>query len=140
MSQQAQRMMRSQDFENMLNQLENLPRSGNKDEAQKLLSEMQRMLNNLQTARPRQQPGQENNPVREQIDKLGKLMQDQQKLMEETHRMEQALRDRMQRGDPDQSEEEPCPRINQENNSRQVTSSRGSQQKQDQQPAPTRRK
>lgn len=106
MSQQAQRMMRSQDFENMLNQLENLSRSGNREEAQKLLNEMQRMLNNLQTARPRQQPGQENNPVREQLDKLGKLMQDQQKLMEETHRTEQALRDRMQRGDPEEGDEQ----------------------------------
>jgi uncharacterized protein (TIGR02302 family) len=107
MSQQAQRMMRSQDFENMLNQLENLSRSGNRDEARKLLSEMQRMLNNLQTARPRQQPGQEQNPVRQQLDKLGKLMQDQQKLMEETHRTEQALRDRMQRGDPEEGEQNP---------------------------------
>ena len=106
MSQQAQRMMRSQDFENMLNQLENLSRSGNREEAQRLLNEMQRMLNNLQTARPRQQPGQENNPVREQLDKLGKLMQDQQKLMDETHRMEQALRDRMQRGEPEEPDEQ----------------------------------
>jgi len=129
MSQQAQRMMRSQDFENMLNQLENLSRSGNKDEAQKLLSEMQRMLNNMQTARPRQQPGQENNPVREQIDKLGKLMQDQQKLMDETHRMEQALRDRMQRGDPGQNEEG-LPQDQQEGNQQQP----GDQQPQDQQP------
>lgn len=106
MSQQAQRMMRSQDFENMLNQLENLSRSGNREEAQRLLNEMQRMLNNLQTARPRQQPGQENNPVRQQLDKLGKLMQDQQQLMDETHRMEQALRDRMQRGDPEEGDEQ----------------------------------
>ena len=106
LSRQAQRMMRTQDFENMMQQLENLARSGNKDEAQKLLSEMQRMLNNLQTARPRMQPGQQDNPVREQIDKLGKLMQDQQKLMEETHRMEQALRDRMQPGDPEEGGEQ----------------------------------
>lgn len=104
MSQQAQRMMRSQDFENMLNQLENLSRSGNREEAQRLLNEMQRMLNNLQTARPRQQPGQDQSPVRKQLDKLGKLMQDQQQLMDETHRMEQALRDRMQRGDPEEQE------------------------------------
>lgn len=98
MSRQAQRMMRTQDFDNMLNQLENLARSGSKDEAQKLLSEMQRMLNNMQTARPRNQQ-QQQNPMREQIDRLGELMQKQQKLMEDTHRTEQALRDRMQRGD-----------------------------------------
>lgn len=99
LSMQAQRMMRSQDFENMLNQLENLARSGSREQAQQLLSEMQRMLNNMQTARRNNQ--QQNNPMREQIDKLGELMQKQQKLMEDTHRTEQALRDRMQRGDQD---------------------------------------
>jgi uncharacterized protein (TIGR02302 family) len=61
---------------------------------------MQRMLNNMQTARPRNGDQQQQNPMREQIDKLGELMQKQQKLMEDTHRTEQALRDRMQRGDP----------------------------------------
>jgi uncharacterized protein (TIGR02302 family) len=98
LSQQAQRMMRAQDFDNMLNQLENLARSGSREQAQQLLTEMQRMLNNMQTARRNGQQ-QQNNPMRQQIDKLGELMQKQQKLMEDTHRTEQALRDRMQRGD-----------------------------------------
>ncbi|MBL0374718.1 TIGR02302 family protein [Rhizobium sp. KVB221] len=98
MSRQAQRMMRTQDFDNMLNQLENLARSGSRDEARKLLSEMQRMLNNMQTARP-SDGNQQQNPMREQIDKLGELMQKQQQLMEDTHRTEQALRERMQRED-----------------------------------------
>jgi uncharacterized protein (TIGR02302 family) len=97
LSMQAQRMMRAQDFDNMLNQLENLARSGSREQAQQLLSEMQRMLNNMQTARRSDQ--QQKNPMRDQIDKLGELMQKQQKLMEDTHRAEQALRDRMQRGD-----------------------------------------
>ncbi|MFM2279574.1 MAG: hypothetical protein RLZZ444_1805 [Pseudomonadota bacterium] len=100
MTNQNMRMLRSQDIENMLSQLENLARSGNKDEARRLLSEMQRMMNNLQTARPRNNQQQQPSPMREQIDKLGELMQKQQKLMEETHKLEQALRDRMQRGDP----------------------------------------
>jgi uncharacterized protein (TIGR02302 family) len=106
MSMQAQRMMRAQDFDNMLNQLENLARSGSREQAQQLLSQMQRMLNNMQTAR-RSDQQQRNNPMREQIDKLGELMQQQEKLMEDTHRTEQALRDRMQRGEPgDQQDEE----------------------------------
>jgi len=103
LSQQAQRMMRAQDFDKMLNQLENLARSGSREQAQQLLSEMQRMLNNMQTARKNGQ--QPNNPMREQIDKLGELMQKQQKLMEDTHRTEQALRDRMQRGDPNDQDQ-----------------------------------
>jgi uncharacterized protein (TIGR02302 family) len=97
MSMQAQRMMRAQDFDNMLNQLENLARSGARDQAQQLLSEMQRMLNNMQTARRSNQ--QQNNPMRDQIDRLGQLMQKQEKLMEDTHRTQQELLDRMQRGD-----------------------------------------
>lgn len=133
MSQQAQRMMRSQDFENMLNQLENLSRSGNREEAQRLLNEMQRMLNNLQTARPRQQPGQEQNPVRKQLDALGKLMQDQQKLMEDTHRMEQALRDRMQRGDPEEGEEPLDDQQSQQEQQQQQDQQQGNQQKPDDQ-------
>lgn len=130
MTPQAQRMMRSQDFENMLNQLENLSRSGNREEAQRLLNEMQRMLNNLQTARPRQQPGQENNPVREQLDRLGKLMQDQQKLMDETHRMEQALRDRMQRGDPQEDDEQQPGQDQQSQQDQQQQQQPGDQQQQ----------
>lgn len=100
MASQPQKMMRAQDIDKMLNQLENLARSGSREEAQKLLSEMQRMMNNLQTARPQNQRQQGDNPMRDQIDRLGELMQKQQKLMEETHRLEQSLRDRMQRGDP----------------------------------------
>ncbi|WP_312858603.1 TIGR02302 family protein [Rhizobium sp. G21] len=100
MASQPQKMMRAQDIDKMLNQLENLARSGSREEAQKLLSEMQRMMNNLQTARPQNQRQPGDNPMRDQIDRLGELMQKQQKLMEETHRLEQTLRDRMQRGDP----------------------------------------
>ncbi len=40
------------------------------------------------------------------MDKLGRLMQDQQKLMDETFRTDQALRDRQQRGDPLQGEDD----------------------------------
>ena len=100
MANQNMKMLRSQDLENMLNQLENLARSGNKDAARQMLSQMQRMMNNMMTARPNNGQKMQPSPMREQIDKLGELMQKQQKLMEETHKNEQALRDRMQRGDP----------------------------------------
>ena len=38
--------------------------------------------------------------MRQQIDRLGEILRDQQKLMEETFKLDQALRDRMQSGDP----------------------------------------
>ncbi|MGI0525139.1 TIGR02302 family protein [Rhizobium giardinii] len=93
-------VLRQQDLEKMMNQIENLARSGAKDQARQLLSEMQRMMNNLQAGRMQQQQGEANSQMREQMDKLGQLMQQQQQLMDETFKFDQALRDRMQRGDP----------------------------------------
>lgn len=104
---QQGQMLRQQDLERMMDQIENLARSGSKDQARQLLAEMQRMLNNLQAGRrPQQQQGQQSDAMRQQMDKLGKLMQDQQKLMDQTFNYDQALRDRMQRGDPMPGEEE----------------------------------
>ncbi|MBB3976754.1 uncharacterized protein (TIGR02302 family) [Rhizobium azooxidifex] len=103
MQQNAQQgqMLRQQDLERMMDQIENLARSGARDQAQQMLSELQRMMNNLQAGRPQQQQqGQQSDAMRQQMDKLGRLMQEQQKLMDQTFNFDQALRDRMQRGDP----------------------------------------
>ena len=108
MNQQAQNVLRQRDLENMMNQIENLARSGNRDAAQEMLSQLQRMMNNLQAGRPQrqgQQGQQQSSKMRQQIDKLGEILQQQQKLMDETFKLDQALRDRMQRGDPQQGGE-----------------------------------
>ncbi|MBB5664523.1 uncharacterized protein (TIGR02302 family) [Rhizobium leguminosarum] len=107
-NQNAQNILRQQDLERMMDQIENLARSGNRDAAQQMLSELQRMMNNLQAGRPqRGQQSQENSEARKQIDKLGEILRDQQKLMEQTFRLDQQLRDRMQRGEPDMGENDP---------------------------------
>jgi uncharacterized protein (TIGR02302 family) len=105
---QAQNVIRQRDLQNMMDQIENLARSGNRDAAQQMLSELQRMMNNLQAGRPQrgQQGQQQNSQMRQQIDKLGEIMQEQQRLMDQTFKLDQAMRDRMQRGDPDQGEGE----------------------------------
>ena len=90
-----QNILRQQDLERMLDQIENLAQSGARDQAQQLLSELQRMMNNLQMGQHQQVQG--DNPMRQQMDQLGELMQRQQQLMEQTFDLEQALRDRRQR-------------------------------------------
>jgi uncharacterized protein (TIGR02302 family) len=106
---QAQNVIRQRDLQNMMDQIENLARSGNRDAAQQMLSELQRMMNNLQAGRPQRgqqgQQQQQNSQMRQQIDKLGEIMQEQQRLMDQTFKLDQALRDRMQRGDPDDQDE-----------------------------------
>lgn len=103
-------MLRQQDLQRMLDQIENLARSGARDQARELLSELQRMMNNLQAGRPQQ--GQQNDAMSKQMDKLGELMRQQQQLMEETFRFDQALRDRMLGAGPmpgDDGGERPSP-------------------------------
>ncbi len=46
------RTLTPQDLKSMLDRLEQLARSGNKDAARQLLEQLQQMLENLQTARP----------------------------------------------------------------------------------------
>lgn len=100
-----QQTLRRRDLDNLLNQLENLARSGNRDAAQQLLSELQRMMNNLQppSSTAQQQGGQQNSEMRQQIDKLGELIQEQQRLMNETFDLDQQLQDRERWGDPQPS-------------------------------------
>ncbi|MEQ8308977.1 MAG: TIGR02302 family protein [Hoeflea sp.] len=78
-------MLRQRDLDNMMDQIENLARSGARDQAQQMLQELQRMMNNLQAGRQQRQQ-QQGGPMRQQMDKLGELMQQQQQLMDETMR------------------------------------------------------
>ncbi|MBB3594307.1 uncharacterized protein (TIGR02302 family) [Rhizobium sp. BK529] len=103
-NQNAQNFLRQQDLQRMLDQIENLARSGNRDAAQQMLSDLQRLMNNLQTARPQRGQQNQNSQMTQQMDKLGQILRDQQKLMEQTFRLDQQLRDRMQRGDPNMDE------------------------------------
>ena len=101
-NQRSANILRQQDLQRMMDQIENLARSGNREAAQQMLSELQQMMNSLQAGKPQpgqQQQGQANDKMREQMDKLGRIMRDQQKLMDQTFKLDQAMRDRMQRGD-----------------------------------------
>ncbi|MGS1094722.1 TIGR02302 family protein [Aquamicrobium terrae] len=90
--------MRQSDLDRMLDQIENLARSGNREQAEDLLAQLQDMMNNLQMAQPQQgQPGQQGE-FSQQMNKLGEIMRRQQEMMNETFRMDQT-----QRGDNGQN-------------------------------------
>ncbi|MDL2406381.1 TIGR02302 family protein [Rhizobium calliandrae] len=105
-NQRSANILRQQDLQRMMDQIENLARTGNRQAAQQMLSELQQMLNSLQAGRPQrgqnQQQNEANDKMRQQMDKLGNILRDQQKLMEQTFKLDQAMRDRMQRGDPNE--------------------------------------
>ena len=83
------RQLRQRDLERMLDRIEDLAKSGSKDAARQLLSEMQRMMDNLRAGRHMQQRRAEGNQMNKALDKLSELMQKQQKLMDETFRQGQ---------------------------------------------------
>ena len=86
--------MRQSDLDRMLDQIENLARSGNREQAEDLLAQLQDMMNNLQMAQPQQGQQGQQGEFSQQMNKLGEIMRRQQEMMNETFRMDQ-----MQRGD-----------------------------------------
>ena len=77
--------LRQSDLERMLDQIENLAKSGARDQAEQLLSQLQDMMNNLQMGQRQQgQQGGQQGQMRQQMDKLGEMMRRQQELMNET--------------------------------------------------------
>jgi uncharacterized protein (TIGR02302 family) len=87
------RMLSQQDLKNMLDRMERLSRSGDKDAARQLLEQLQQMLENLQMA----QPGQNGDSDMEQaLNELGDMIRKQQQLRDKTFKQGQDnRRDRM---------------------------------------------
>ena len=86
------RVMRQQDLNNMIERMERLSRSGDKDAAKQLLEQLQEMLENLQMA----QPGQSGDDMEQALNELGDVIRKQQQLRDKTFRQGQdSRRDRM---------------------------------------------
>ena len=89
------KVMRQQDFKNMLDRMERLAKSGDKDAARALLDQMQQMLENLQMA----QPGQRGDGDMEQsLNELGDVIRKQQQLRDKTYKEGQDSRGDRSRG------------------------------------------
>ena len=96
------------DIEKMMDRIEDLAKSGSKDAARELLAEMQRMMDNLRTSQHQQQRRQEGNQMNKALDKLSELMQQQQKLLNETFKMQRqdpANRQNQQQQSQDKNQE-----------------------------------
>ncbi len=91
------RMVSPQDLKSMLDRLENLARSGNKEAARKLLEELQSMMENLQTARPGAQYDEGDDDMMSALDELGDMIRKQQQLRDKTFKQGQDTRRDRQR-------------------------------------------
>jgi uncharacterized protein (TIGR02302 family) len=89
------RVMRQQDLNNMIERMERLSRSGDKEAAKQLLEQLQQMLENLQMA----QPGQsDDGDMAQALNELGDMIRKQQQLRDKTFKQGQDSRRDHMRG------------------------------------------
>jgi uncharacterized protein (TIGR02302 family) len=91
------RMLSQRDLNSMLDRLENLARSGNKEAARHLLEELQSMLENLQMARPGAQGDDSDDDMMSALDELDDMIRKQQQLRDKTYKQGQDTRRDRQR-------------------------------------------
>lgn len=84
-----QQSLNQQDLSEMLDRIEELARTGSRDAARELLAQMQQMLENLQAGRPQMMPNGMSSEMMEMLNQLGEMIQQQQQLMDQTHRFNQ---------------------------------------------------
>jgi len=89
-------VLSQQDLQNMLNRLENMAKSGNKDAARQLLQQLSQMMENLQMALP-DANGDDNDDMMSALDDLGDMIRQQQDLRDRTFKQGQ---DQRQQGTP----------------------------------------
>ncbi len=96
------RSIRQQDLQKMVDEMQAMLRSGDTANAQKMLEQLQDVLENLRLAKPRKQDPRASEMSRA-LDELGHLSQDQQDLRDETYSSGQEQRQH-QRGRRDDAE------------------------------------
>ncbi|MEM7424883.1 MAG: TIGR02302 family protein [Pseudomonadota bacterium] len=77
----------NRDLQRMMDQIEKLARAGEHEAAQKLLSELERIMENMRPGTAQQSPQRET-PHSRALQELGELMRRQQELMDQTFRMQ----------------------------------------------------
>jgi uncharacterized protein (TIGR02302 family) len=105
-SDQQMQELSSQDLQDLLDRIEDLARLGDRDAARELLSQLQQMLDNLQSAQQGQMSPMDEEAMR-QMDELAQMMREQQRLMDDTFQLNQGRRpgDRQGQGEPLSPEE-----------------------------------
>ncbi|MEX0853969.1 MAG: TIGR02302 family protein, partial [Bauldia sp.] len=83
--------LRPEDLQRMIDRIEDLARTGARDAARQLLSELQNMLENLQSGMPQMGDMQNGGEMMESLNQLGEMIRRQEELMNRTFRAQRGL-------------------------------------------------
>jgi uncharacterized protein (TIGR02302 family) len=81
--------LRGQDLKSMLDRMEQLAKSGQRDAAKQLLDQLSQMMQNLQMARPNQNGQDGDDDMMSMLDELGDMIRKEQQLRDKTFRQGQ---------------------------------------------------
>jgi len=79
-----QQALGQEDLERMMRNLEDMAKSGSREQAQQMLSEMQDLMERLQSGQIDKAEAQKNQEMMKMMDELGNMVGEQQKLMDDT--------------------------------------------------------
>lgn len=98
-------MLSQQDLEQMMKNIEDMARSGARDQAQQMLSELRDLMERMQSGQMSREQQRQNREAMQRMDELGNMVGEQQRLMDDTYgemreqdRQGQQQRGRQQRG------------------------------------------
>jgi uncharacterized protein (TIGR02302 family) len=82
----SEQELSASDLDKMLDKLEELARQGSKDQAKELLNQLRDMMNNLQASRDNKggKGGEGQSQMEGKLNELGKMLREQQKILDET--------------------------------------------------------
>lgn len=90
-----QRTLSSRELDKLLRDIEKMAKTGAKDAARKMLSQLREMLENLNSNTPQQSARQKK--MQKQLENLGKMIMQQRRLLDETHQRSQQRQGQGQR-------------------------------------------
>jgi uncharacterized protein (TIGR02302 family) len=104
---QPSKVVTDRDLQRMLDRARELARSGDKEQARQLLSQLQDMLENLRTARPGQMDQRGNGQAEQMMRDMRELMQRQQQLLDRSFRAQRRAGAGQDQGDQAGQEAQP---------------------------------
>jgi len=91
-----EQMLSAQDLDQMLRDIEDLAKTGSREQAQQMLSQLRNMLENLRAGQPGQ--SQQAQQMMEMLKQFGEIVQEQQRLLDETYRAQREGQGQPQQG------------------------------------------
>jgi len=83
---QQNQQLSSKDLEQMMKNLEDMARSGSREQAQQMLAELRDLLERLQSGQMNPQQAQRGQMMMKKLDELGNMVGQQQRLMDDTYK------------------------------------------------------